>query len=98
MRLFYDRDGEIISIEAWMLLNNDRDYIEVAQTKVGRHLVSTIWLGIDYSFGDGAPLIYETMIFGCPPSDEMWRWTTLEEAQAGHENVCEQISLLESIR
>ena len=26
--------------------------------------VSTVFLGVDHSFGDGSPMLFETMIFG----------------------------------
>jgi hypothetical protein len=32
--------------------------------------VSTVWLGIDHSFGSGPPLYWETMFFGCYDLDE----------------------------
>jgi hypothetical protein len=31
--------------------------------------VSTIWLGINHRFGDGAPLIFETMVLYDGPED-----------------------------
>jgi len=44
----------------------------VKQEKVGRYRVSTIFLGLDHSFMDGAePLLFETMIFlSTPPTKE----------------------------
>ena len=53
----------------------------------GKMFVSTVFLGIDHGWGDeGAPLLYETMIFG-GPRDQGYqeRYSTLEEALAGHE-------------
>lgn len=48
--------------------------------------VSTVFLGLDHSFSpDGPPLLYETMIFRDDEDDqEQWRYSTLEEAKAGH--------------
>lgn len=46
--------------------------------------VSTVFLGLDHSFGRSRPLLYETMIFGGPLSDEQWRYATEKEARAGH--------------
>jgi hypothetical protein len=48
-------------------------------------IVSTVFLGIDHSFGHGVPLVFETMIFRNGQGDEMWRYSTWEEAEAGHE-------------
>ena len=46
--------------------------------------VSTVWLGMDHSFGDGPPLIFETMVFGGELDQECDRYTTEEQAQQGH--------------
>lgn len=43
------------------------DFLEhrkhVAKTTVGEHWVSTVFLGLDHQWGDGPPLLYETMVF-----------------------------------
>ncbi len=50
--------------------------------------VSTVFLGIDHSFGQrGSPLLFETLVtskYDCPYMDEMERYATYAEAQAGH--------------
>jgi len=58
----------------------------VAQTIVGNKRVSTVFLGIDHRFGDGPPLLFETMIFNGPDDGEYQeRCSTWEEAEAMHE-------------
>lgn len=52
--------------------------------------VSTVWMGLDHNFfGEGPPLIFETMIFGGPLDGQRWRWPTEEAALAGHDQVVE---------
>lgn len=92
----YDRQGQPISIERWAVLHSDEDYIRVAETDVGPYWVSTVWLGLDYSFGHGPPLIFETMVF---VKDEfpahsrsmfdldITRYSTEHEARVGHEDI-----------
>lgn len=46
--------------------------------------VSTIFLGLDHSFSDGPPLLFETMIFGGEHDQYQDRYATYEEAEAGH--------------
>ncbi len=46
--------------------------------------VSTVFLGLDHSFGDGEPILFETMIFGGKHGDYQERYSTWEEAEAGH--------------
>ena len=48
--------------------------------------VSTIFLGLDHSFGSGPPLLWETMIFGGPLDGDEWRYASRSEAAAGHES------------
>jgi hypothetical protein len=57
----------------------------VADETVGDARVSTVFLGIDHSFGDGPPMIFETMIFGGEHDEYMARCSTWEEAEAMHD-------------
>ena len=50
--------------------------------------VSTVFLGIDHSFGHGPPILWETMIFGGRLSEEQERYQTYEQALAGHARMC----------
>lgn len=56
----------------------------VARDSVGPTVISTVFLGIDYGFGLGRPLLFETMIFGSSLFDSCWRYSTWDEAVAGH--------------
>jgi hypothetical protein len=53
--------------------------------------VSTVFLGIDHSFGDGPPLLFETMIFGGEDDQTCWRFSTWEEAEAHHMATCREL-------
>ena len=55
--------------------------------------VSTIFLGLDHSFGDGPPLLFETMIFGGEHDQYQDRCSTWEEAVAMHERACQLIGI-----
>ena len=46
--------------------------------------VSTVFLGLDHSFGRGVPLLWETMIFGGEHDQYQERYTSLEDAKKGH--------------
>jgi hypothetical protein len=46
--------------------------------------ISTVFLGLDHSFGEGPPVLWETMIFGGPHADYQRRYTSRAEAVAGH--------------
>ena len=88
--MYYDMDGQPISIEGWIALFDDPSQKIVAQTELpGGCLVSTVLLGIDHNYMDhGPPIIFETMVFESTENltdIDCVRYATKEEAQAGHE-------------
>lgn len=59
----------------------------IKQTNVGDVKISTVFLGLDYSFSnepDHEPILYETMVFGGKLNDSQERYTTYDLAEAGH--------------
>jgi len=46
--------------------------------------VSTVFQGLDHSFDGDTPLLFETMIFSGRYNDYQARYSTWEEAKAGH--------------
>lgn len=102
--MHYDRSGQPISLRRWATLMEDRAYKTIAKTWVGAYEVSTVWLGIDMSFGwmgrDGHPLQFETMVFsrGGPARDlEQERYTSEADARLGHERYVQLVQALEEI-
>lgn len=66
----------------------------VAFTDLGEDVcVSTVFIGLDHSFGEGPPLLFETMVFG-PYGDQTHRYSTWEEAEVGHKKVTDELRLL----
>jgi len=59
----------------------------VQKTAFGEVEVSTVFLGLDHSFG-GRPMLFETMIFGGPLDGYQERYSTWSEAEAGHDVAC----------
>lgn len=64
----------------------------VAQETIGESKVSTVFLGLDHAFGGAAPVLFETMVFGGPLSDETDRYSTWDEAESGHKKMVERVS------
>jgi hypothetical protein len=54
--------------------------------------VSTVFLALDHNYGVGAPVLWETMVFGGPLNGEMERYTSKAEAIAGHQRMCERVA------
>ncbi len=97
---YYDREGNVYHLDirdpvdlrlaSWL---RDPDYRRVKWEEVGEAHVSTVLLNIDHGYGDGPPLIFETMVFGGDLDGECWRYSTEAEAIAGHEAVVTLVSL-----
>lgn len=93
--IWYDRDGNPLPDDDYPNIEKllTSDYKIVDCTVVKGSTVSTVWLGLDYSFGGGPPLIFETMIFGGGHGGWCKRYATEIEAQTDHELIV--IALLE---
>lgn len=63
----------------------------VDATEIGDARVSTVFLGLDHSFGDGPPEVFETMVFGGVLDQECVRYATKAEAIAGHAAMCARV-------
>lgn len=93
MQHYYDINGRSLNMLQWATLMGDEEYKRVAYSKFSNgYWVSTVWLGIDHSFGfDGGPVIFETMVFGAgDDTPDCRRWRTREEAVAGHHEMVEK--------
>jgi len=87
-RYIYDEQGnprEEADLMKWAKWFEKADRI-VAKTMVGVIEVSTVFLGLDHSFGGTVPILFETMVFGGPLDGEQERYATKEQAQKGHED------------
>ena len=67
---------------------------KVAKTKIKDVTISTVFLGINHNFGEGKPILFETMIFGGGLDGEMDRYSTWEEAEEGHKRWIKKIKEL----
>lgn len=87
---YYILDAENLVVRAAGLLEWGR-WFEDANRHVGytgitsECRVSTVFLGIDHRHhGRGPPLLFETMIFGGPLDQRQWRYSSWDDADAGH--------------
>ena len=53
--------------------------------------VSTVFLGLDHQWGNGPPLLFETMIFGGGMDGYQERYSTWDEAVEGHARVVDKV-------
>jgi hypothetical protein len=94
--LWFDRQGQPISYEEGARLLADGDARRVAQDVVivdGEPTwVSTVHLVLNHNWGDGPPLIFETMTFAHDgPIDMVYRYPTEAAALAGHDQAVAEL-------
>ena len=82
----------VTDIQEWAKMFEVEDII-VKQTMLGEVKVSTVFLGLDHSYGkSGRPVVFETMIFDLESlQGYQERYSTWEEAEQGHEIACELV-------
>ena len=85
MSRYYRLDGKPITQDEWLHILEDPEKKRVALTGHGDVIITTIYLGVDHGYGYGPPLIFETMVFGGEFDKEQERYSTIEQARAGHD-------------
>lgn len=60
----------------------------VKQEMIGDARVSTVFLGIDHSWDNGPPVLFETMIFGGEHDQYQDRCSTWQQAEDMHAKAC----------
>jgi hypothetical protein len=98
---WYDRTGKPLTDMAEIeRLLRDREYKVVAYLEEKRDdettiRISTVWLGLDHRWGEGPPVIFETMIFIETPhtraKQKFFRETMREAADALNRNKPEEM-------
>jgi hypothetical protein len=83
-------DDDILEWGRW--LEAHKDECRVAFDTIYDVGVSTVFLGSDRRLsGDGPPLLFETTVFGGPLDGYTDRYSTWEEAEAGHKAIVEHV-------
>src|SRR5258708_10813621 len=73
----------------WAMAYEDRGRI-VQQDQIGEYWISTVFLGINSRLFRGPPVLFESMVFigEKPNSSSAERYSTWDEALAGHLRIC----------
>jgi hypothetical protein len=76
----------------WLAKHSAVDPWRVAETIIGGVRISTVFIGLDHRlFGDGPPVLFETMIFGGKLDEFQDRCCTWDEAEAMHAEAVRQV-------
>lgn len=88
-----DKKVEPCDLLTWAAFLEKKENIIVKQDQVRQYFISTVFLGLDHSFGHEPPLWFETMIFSKGSLADLFcdRYTTYEEAEAGHKDVLKKV-------
>jgi hypothetical protein len=84
------KDGQVVPVDdlmEWGRWMQQPEARRIDRTQVADSKVSTVFLGLNHQFGDGPGLWFETMVFGAPEDQFCCRYSTLDEAKAGHATV-----------
>lgn len=85
--VWYGLDGKPISMREADKLLRDGEARRVQVTQISDDVrVSTVFLPIDHGYGDGPPVLWETMIFGGEHDQYQDRYTSRDDAEIGHWN------------
>jgi len=82
---------EVATTLEWGRFMEQSELRIVAQDRVGRYLVSTVFLGMDHNWGEGPPLFFETMVFTNTEGNDCWRFSTWEQAEEWHHAVVRRL-------
>lgn len=101
VRHYILKGRELVPVDfwTWAMWFEDHDNRIVKQENIGTCAVSTICLGLDHSFGNGEPIVFETMVFVdgesevalAPGFESMARCSTYEQALAQHERIAGEV-------
>lgn len=95
--IYYTLDDDknvvpVSDVKEWAKLFENEGARRVASTSMKSVWVSTVFLGLDHSFGEGPPLLFETMVFGEDENEnETHRYSTWAEAEQGHKDVVNKL-------
>lgn len=82
-----------VTLEESLKLYEDFDMKITQQDRINDEIrVSTVFLGFNHApLGSGTPILWETMIFGGQHSEYQERYTSHEDALAGHQRALELV-------
>ena len=90
--MYYKRDGTPYSDTLEWAKDFEKDRKVAREVLPDGKEVSTVFLGLNHNYGDGPPLIFETMVFSETGEGDldMERYSTEEQALKGHKEMVEK--------
>lgn len=94
INLYYKLDGKtpvectLMEYAEWMQENPDKRIVKQTTLPDGTK-ISTVFLGLNHAWGDGPPILFETMVFGGEHDQFQERYETWGQAEEGHKKAIE---------
>ena len=90
-----DKKPVPVSLLVWAEWFEKTKNRHVADDQIGSIRISTVFLGLNHQWGDGPPLLFETMVFGGDLDGDCERYSAWQEAEAGHREMVERVRVSE---
>ncbi len=93
--LYFNRAGQPVDQATPEMWSEEARRVDL--TEVGDYRISTVHLVVNHQFGDGPPLLFETMVFCGESMQDQFaaRYSTEAQAQEGHDNIVGMIRVLD---
>lgn len=88
---WYTLDKNNKPVKSTVLVWDNIDKRRVALDEIEGIQISTVFLGLDHSWGSGPPVLWETMIFGGEHDNDQDRYTSHEDALIGHKHAVDLV-------
>lgn len=88
-------ENDLMAWGRWFQGGIDRR--RIARDEIAGVTISTVFLGLDHSYGDERPLLFETLVMGGALDQDMWRYSTRAEALEGHAKAVERVRAAENV-
>lgn len=87
------REPDLLKWAEWYEKADNRIVKQTVLDDRPQVMISTVFLAIDHSWGEGvAPTLWETMVFGLPGNEEyQWRYKSEAKAKEHHDVVVQAI-------
>lgn len=91
-RHYLERGGQAVPVTLlewaeWFEHRKPGESWQIAKDEFDGWTVSTVFIGLDHSMGEGPPLIYETLANGPNENEHGNRYSTRQQAIAGHAEI-----------
>ena len=94
---YYRLDGKVAVPHTLQRGEASQVGTRIGRDTIGNAYVSTVFLALDHGYDKEPPMLFETLVCGGFYDQEMDRYSTYEEAEAGHTEWVRKIKAVPSL-